>query len=194
MFLPYIPQKKNISLFLVIDFEFARGVHRTDAVALLVSSGANVNKQNSGGDTPLHWAVANKYEDVVKVLLTSKEKNNLQVNQQNKLGWTALHFACRYGSKDVVELLLQQNGTDVKAETKQGCTPLHLASAHGHKEVVELLLQQNGIDANKVNEEGNTPLHLAVRKCMLCEVNEASMELQPCAHTVLCEDCSKTST
>ncbi|CAI9744090.1 ankyrin-3-like isoform X22 [Octopus vulgaris] len=301
-------------------FVFFPFSHKTDAVAFLVSSGANVNKQDSGGSTPLHLAVRKNYEDVVKVLLNSKENNNLQVNQQNNEGWTALHLACELGQTNIVELLLQQNGTDVNAVTENGWTalhfacqggqtnivelllqqngsdicpvtnhgytPLHIASAHGRTEVVELLLQQNGINANKVDEDGDTPLHLAVlnqrydvvasmlvqrdlteaekeefhsekehipildeccaklglsteqrlsnvgvayylahqganlyrknnenvalldligdadlkekfkvlfppQKCMFCEVNEASMELQPCAHTVLCEDCSK---
>ncbi|XP_036354504.1 26S proteasome non-ATPase regulatory subunit 10-like, partial [Octopus sinensis] len=70
---------------------------KTDVVAFLVSSGANVNKQNSFGNTPLHLAVENNYEDVVKVLLNSKENNNLQVNLQNRDGWTALHVASGYG-------------------------------------------------------------------------------------------------
>ncbi|XP_036355683.1 E3 ubiquitin-protein ligase MIB2-like isoform X1 [Octopus sinensis] len=145
-------------------FVFLPFSHRTDVVAFLVSSGANVNKHNSWGDTPLHLAVEKNYEDVVKVLLNSKENNNLQVNLRNILGCIALHVACLFGHIKVVELLLQQNGTDVNAVQEDGWTALHVACHFGHRKVVELLLQQNGIDANKVNLKGDTPLHQAVRK------------------------------
>ncbi|CAI9744133.1 serine/threonine-protein phosphatase 6 regulatory ankyrin repeat subunit B-like isoform X15 [Octopus vulgaris] len=142
-------------------FVFLPFSHETDVVAFLVSSGANVNKQNSFGNTPLHRAVVNKYEDVVKVLLNSKENNNLQVNQGNNRGQTALYYACRYGQINIVELLLQQNGIDVNAVENKGFTALHLACQYGSKDVVELLLQQNGSDICAVTKQGHTPLHIA---------------------------------
>ncbi|CAI9744078.1 E3 ubiquitin-protein ligase MIB2-like isoform X14 [Octopus vulgaris] len=163
-----------------------------DVVKVLLNSKENnnlqVNQQRRDGWIALHFPCCCGRKDVVELPL---QQNGIDVNAVENKGWTALHVACRYGSKDVVELLLKHKDTDVNAETKQGHTPLHLASFHGRKDVVDFLLQQNGIDVNKVNLEGDTPLHLAVQKCMLCEENEASMELQPCAHTVLCEDCSK---
>ncbi|CAI9744076.1 serine/threonine-protein phosphatase 6 regulatory ankyrin repeat subunit B-like isoform X4 [Octopus vulgaris] len=135
--------------------------HKTDVVASLVSSGANVNKQDSGGNTPLHLAVLKNYEDVVKVLLNSKENNNLQVNQRNNFSATALHLACWYGSKDVVELLLKHKDTDVNAVSEHDWTALHLACRFGSKDVVELLLQHKDTDVKAETKQGDTPLHLA---------------------------------
>jgi hypothetical protein len=56
----------------------------------------------TGGDTPLHLAARNGYEDVVALLLACKAP----ANARNRSGDTPLHDAVRKGHSDVVALLL----------------------------------------------------------------------------------------
>eukprot|EP00106_Octopus_bimaculoides_P015681 XP_014783123.1 PREDICTED: E3 ubiquitin-protein ligase MIB2-like [Octopus bimaculoides] len=68
--------------------------------------------------------------------------------------------------------------------------------------VVACYLARQGADFYHKNSRGNTPLDYITNqalkeklqtflqsRCMLCEVNEATVELQPCAHNAVCGEC-----
>lgn len=60
------------------------------------------------GRTPLHWAIAKKHTDIVKLLL----QHGANPNVRNSAGRTVLQEACYTDLPESVELLLQ-SGADV---------------------------------------------------------------------------------
>ena len=103
-----------------------------EAVKQHLADGADVNRKDDGGYTPLHYAVQSH-------LIPGSE------DQPNK---------------KITELLIA-NGADVNARGPDGRTPLYGAVALKHNEVVELLIAK-GADVNAKNKLGMTPLKLAV--------------------------------
>ena len=57
-------------------------------VETLLSEGANVNKKDGHGCTPLHWSARKGHADVSKLLL----ENGANVNEKNIHGVTPLHW------------------------------------------------------------------------------------------------------
>lgn len=155
---------------------------------MLIKNGADCNKSNKSGRTPLDAAFLNGHGDVVKLLIKSgakynesdKRGNNLlhataknghtvtvdllikygaNCNQSNGNGSTPLLAASGDGHSEVVELLIK-SGADLNKSDRAGRTPLFVASWAGHEDVVDILVKV-GADCNKSDEDGRTPLHVA---------------------------------
>jgi len=122
-------------------------------VEALLAKGADVNRKNEDGETPLHRA-ASRDIGIVELLLA----RGANVNAKNKFGSTPLHRAAISGDTRTVELLLAR-GADINAKDQSGQTPLHNA-VYGRKDNVELLLAK-GADINAKDTQGGTPLNLA---------------------------------
>ena len=90
--------------------------------SLLISSGAAVNKQNKGNNTPLHQACYSGH-DAVAVLLI---KRGAELECRNSAGRTPLLQACFHGRPALVRLLVEA-GADVHAKTTNGKTAWLLA-------------------------------------------------------------------
>ena len=115
-----------------------------------------VDIQNSWGDSTLHWAAQNGYNNVVKTLC-GKMAN---VNIQNDRGITALQGASREDRIDVVTILCA-NQADVNIQNSEnGGTALHMAAKFGNYEIVAILLANNANQSIE-NYEGDTPMTLA---------------------------------
>jgi len=67
-------------------------------VAALIDAGANVNAQDSAGDTPLHWATSHDFLESVKLLLKAGADSNLK----NREGRKPIHWVgnSEYDSED----------------------------------------------------------------------------------------------
>jgi ankyrin repeat protein len=124
----------------------------------LLEGGADPNRLDRDGTSPLFRAVALGAQPAVELLLAHKADPNVGRPQY---GWMPLHEAAQRGSKDIAEVLLK-SGADVNAKSKDGWTPLYVAVSYRQREVAELLLA-NHADPNAKNNEGQTPLHLAVQ-------------------------------
>ncbi|MGA2543001.1 MAG: ankyrin repeat domain-containing protein [Verrucomicrobiota bacterium] len=112
-------------------------------------------KDDTHGNTPLHWAAREGRKDVVEFLLASKADVN---SKSSLVGYTPLMEAAAYDRKDVVESLLK-NGAEVNAKAPNGETALGRAACFSHnKDVAELLLAK-GADVNAEDTSGWTPLH-----------------------------------
>lgn len=71
--------------------------NHSDAVALLLKAGADVNAPDShGGDSPLIWAVKGKDGAMVKLLLAAKA----DADQPGDRYWSAYHHACQWSESN----------------------------------------------------------------------------------------------
>ncbi|XP_069794212.1 KN motif and ankyrin repeat domain-containing protein 4-like [Narcine bancroftii] len=75
---------------------------RIDVAKALLSSGANVNIQDSDGSTALMCASEHGHVEIVKLLLAQPECNSALTDKD---GSTAMNIALQAGEKDIAELL-----------------------------------------------------------------------------------------
>jgi ankyrin repeat protein len=130
---------------------------KTGMVRYLISSGCNVDGQNSTKDTPLHVACETGCVEVVKELLQAGAK----LGFENEWGERPLHLACTSGNEEIVGLLLK-HGAKMEVKTKKDRMPLQLAVQNKRKNIVKLL-GTHGAKVNATDREGRTALHHAIR-------------------------------
>src|SRR5262245_60476087 len=156
---------------------------------LLLEAGADVNRADDQGRTPLHWVVENNNAETFDLLLRYKA----DPDRVNKEGHTPLHLAVkrRYvplaekllaaGAKadvaeaaglpvlvdalsrdeyDLAQFLLDR-GARVDRRDPKGQTPLHWS--FGYPGALRFLLTHKA-DVNARDDEGRTALHLAIEK------------------------------
>ena len=128
-------------------------------VSLLLTAGADVNKANNYGSSPLHSAVENGSAEIVKMLIDA----GADVNKANNYnGSSPLHSAVKNGSAEIVKMLIDAGADINKANNYNGSSPLHSAVKNGSVEIVKMLIDA-GADVNKANNyNGMSPLHSAV--------------------------------
>jgi len=108
-------------------------------VELLVKNGHDTNCVDNYGLTPLHHAVNNAHERIIKFLL----ENGSLVNTKERETWsTPIISACSRGDMKIVNLLLQFDA-DVNIPEKNNFTCLHWACTLGNETLVRLLLSHN---------------------------------------------------
>ena len=167
---------------------------RLKIVNLLLHHDSQKNVADIKGWTPLHLCSQENNLEVVKVLIRSKPRTDVNIQAQN--GSAPIHLACIKGNISVVQHLLD-NKANVNIEDNNFWTPLSIACRLGFKEIVDLLIARganatakikggrnvlhvvafngfidicklltvNGIEEiNGVDDEGWTPLHLAAQE------------------------------
>jgi len=103
----------------------AANTNNTELVDRLLSTTmASVHSVDEHKRSPLHFAAAKGYSEVVEVLL----RHGADPNQKDRLGNTAMHLAACTNHVPVVTLLLRA-GTDLTTLDNNGRTPLQLAQA-----------------------------------------------------------------
>lgn len=161
----------------------------TEAVKLLLESGANIKLTNRHGISSFMMACSNGYIEIAELLLkhgadidkfgngwnpitaaamhdcqkiiTFLLENGADINRANHRGETALMMVCRnaVGKKKAIKLLLAA-GADVNAADKEGQTALMgLASEGGYTELMHILIKF-GADPDIRNNKGQTALDL----------------------------------
>ncbi|KAJ8127801.1 hypothetical protein O1611_g5834 [Lasiodiplodia mahajangana] len=124
---------------------------------LLLSAGADINRSNKAGDTPLGFACLKQKIWHVECLLDS----GANINQKNPLsGDTALMVACRKPDDQVVKTLLQRNA-DMTTTNKEGLTALGIATIYELKNVKALI--QGGANVIALDRRGYTALRYALQ-------------------------------
>ncbi len=113
----------------------------------LLAAGADVNKANREGDTPLYIACEEGHAQIVEKLLSVP---GIDVNKAERRNFTPLNIACGYGYKEIVQKLLAIPEIDVNKASNSGATPLRHACMSDFPEVVKLLLNDTRIDSNEV--------------------------------------------
>ena len=140
-------------------------------VELLLLYGANVNAQDSSGNTPLHACSLNGHAACAAMLLLHQADTALQTTR----GDTALHLAAKWGDVDIVRLLLKAH-VDSKIRNEQGQTALQATQSKAIRRLLEAYAA--GIDLSLPS--GTCEDALAARPlCLACEAKSC------CAGTVV---------
>ena len=130
-----------------------------DKVRAALARGENVNsRQPVFGISALMWAVREKHNSIVKVLM---KQPDLDVNMRDGIGQTALHWAAVDYNANAVRLLLADPRVDVNCKNNMGRNALFCAVFYGNWEAVQFLLKDQRSDVNNVDKDGMTLLHAA---------------------------------
>lgn len=131
----------------------------TDIVDVLMASGADMNKRNSKGQTPLHTMLEPIPGLNIKPLMPYVSDWNIQDSRGN----TPLHIVFKK-SLDLASVLqdLLDAGADLKKTNKKGEAPIHVlrefsGSGFGRKAILPDLLKA-GADLNQRDTDGRTVL------------------------------------
>src|SRR5215831_17033753 len=113
------------------------------AALAMITAGADVNKAQPDGTTPLHWAAYRVDRELVQTLL----KKGARADVANRYGASPLAEAARVANVDLVGMLLEA-GANANATNEDGQTALMLAARTGNVAVAELLVN-HGADVNR---------------------------------------------
>lgn len=162
--------------------------NHADLVELLLKEGADANRIDADGRTPLHCALAMRCDVALVKKLVAK---GADVQEKNNHGRTSLEAAIANAcdlsvvkylteitkDKNPKELFILAVKSGSKKVVQHFCTaefvkikyrysPLHFAVRAGHVAVAEFLIQY-GFDVKETDNTGNTLLHLAAMRGQL---------------------------
>lgn len=123
---------------------------------VLLAGGAEIEKTDKDGATPLQLAAGGKSGDMVRALIAAGAHVDV-VDAKN--AHTVLHRAALSGNAEVVEKLLRV-GADLEGRDRAGGTALHLAAKEGRLGLVRCLVRSGG-DPGAVDMIGRNPLYIA---------------------------------
>ena len=129
---------------------------------LLLDAGADFNRPDKNGGTPLSYASKERLAGLLRLLLgkwLTQIGTDGDVNVTDAFGRSPLYYYSRFGDAKTVKCLLDA-GANLNRPDKNGQTPLYPASQDGHAEVVKLLLDADA-DPNLADKYGFTPLFWA---------------------------------
>jgi ankyrin repeat protein len=137
----------------------ARG-NRVNELLAALKSGAEVNKKDEFGATPLHYAISEGSVETAMALLS----HAADVTVGDGGGKTALHYAVEHKLPSLAEAILRTDPAVVDSADNHGNRPLWAAAfnARGDYDLVKLLLRY-GADASHKNNVGRTAVDLASR-------------------------------
>ncbi|MFT4313561.1 MAG: ankyrin repeat domain-containing protein [Wolbachia pipientis] len=138
---------------------------------------SEINREDVGGNTPLHIAAQYGNKQLIEVLsrLGAKIVKNKQDN-------TPLHIAIIHGNTDCIELFIEErkNKEDsiLKFKGEHGRDLVHLAAMYGQFDCLNFLLDEfSDYDLNTKTSKGNTALHLALSKSTEIELRKECVKL-----------------
>ena len=110
------------------------GLNNDEMVRKVLDRGANVDLQDSDGDTSLHRAAQSGNVKILDLLLARGAKPDVK----NKVGGTPLMWAAVFGHQDAARALLEK-GADPSLKDNQGRTASDWAIENKRDEVAQLL-------------------------------------------------------
>ncbi|KAK4488949.1 hypothetical protein RD792_004740 [Penstemon davidsonii] len=119
----------------------------------LVEAGADPNKIDYNGQSPLHLAASKGYEDITQFLIQKR----VEINLTDNFGKSPLFEAIKNGHDSIASLLVKA-GASLSIDNPGSC----LCETVARKDLNFLKrLLANGINPNSKNYDLRTPLHLA---------------------------------
>jgi ankyrin repeat protein len=125
----------------------------------LVEKGADVNRLDSNGNSPLFRALRHPNSEGRRQRMEWLLNNKADVTLKNNAGQSAIEtaFLDSGNSIEILNLLLQK--ADIKVRDMEGNSLLHMAASRNNIEAVRLLVEK-GVAINAQNRRGDTALHL----------------------------------
>lgn len=139
-----------------------------EIIQRLAAWGADLGRRHNAWDFPLRWAVQNRHEAVVDILIQS----GVDLNQQEGWGATALFTAAKQGDVSMMKKLIKHGASVHRPRLGTVCvgTPLTAAASSKQRsmEAVKQLLDA-GANPNMASNSGVTPLIIvhSVEACRL---------------------------
>lgn len=127
-------------------------------VKQFIEMGADVNKADSAGHLPIHFAVLAGDPRIVEHLIA----HGSRIDYLDDEARTPLYLACKKGNKEIVKLLIDAKA-DVNVANGEGLSVLQAAVAGGHLPIVELLLEAKA-NPNASFDPGSSPLITAIKR------------------------------
>jgi ankyrin repeat protein len=153
----------------------AKTGNSTQVIHLLMGCGADFKKQDSWGNTPLMWAIANANNttameiieqagtpEVFNIQDTLSKHNNTALHLAIAKGYKTLSFnreKLNYSNHQLVDWMVKL-GADVNIPNYQGNTPIHLACLRRDLEMLSSLLSSREARLDMTNKNGQTPFDL----------------------------------
>jgi ankyrin repeat protein len=138
-----------------LNKEFLIAATRDDlnAVKDYLAQGADINAEDTGGDSALHHAVYMQNMDMARFLLSK----GIDKEHQSHFGWTPLIAAASYKQPGMVEFLLEQGANPDAQVPNGGWSALYYAVQEKNIEVLKVLLKAP-LNINATNTSQETPL------------------------------------
>ncbi|KAJ5644508.1 hypothetical protein N7507_010519 [Penicillium longicatenatum] len=150
----------------------------TTMVLLLLGHAADPTLGDEANFTPLHVAIQEQNEDVVRLLLGI---DAVDIEAKTNEGWRPIHYASKSLSMTKLLLCDQSRFLDIDSQTSDGeMTPLCIAGGMNgpeYNDIVRLLLQA-GADPNIADENGFNAFHYAFRRAEPLDESVLSSFLQ----------------
>lgn len=163
IFINYFSCKRDpFDSYIISDLGKAVWFRDYNKTKYLIENGADVNKRELNGISPLHVAIyyANQDIDNMKKIILLLIKKGADVNSLDNKGETPLHYSNNYLA---MEFLLKA-GANVNQQNKEGRTPIfryiNFDNNDNYTHKIELLLKYNA-NINIKDNEGWTPLSIA---------------------------------
>lgn len=109
-------------------------------VSTILSSGGNINQLLDHGETFLHVAIANGFNDIVHLLMEAEADVTIADND----GWQPIHVAAYWQNEEALELLASFKKVNLRATTSAGETPYELCDDSELKfKIISLLSERS---------------------------------------------------
>ncbi|KAK7573949.1 hypothetical protein V9T40_011140 [Parthenolecanium corni] len=139
----------------------AAGKGNSKIIEYLLNYPKNINEPNGWGETPLHFAAAEKGNSEVGRILLEKGANVRAITESSDD--SPLHYACEYENLDMIQFLLECDSTLINCKNFYNMTPLMLAAKNSSDARSVRILYENGAQTDiRTFEFGDMALHFAV--------------------------------
>ncbi|SUW07943.1 ankyrin repeat-containing protein [Brachyspira pilosicoli] len=146
------------SLHYILDINANK---KTESVKILLDNNANINLQETNGNTPLHLAIINarksqEYSKIIDMLLAK----NANVNITNNNNETALNIAVKNNDYNN-SIKLINKGSDVNHIDKY-YSPLHMSIKNNNIELAKALIDNGANISLRDKNKNYSPLNIAI--------------------------------